>query len=96
MQIKHIPNLCKYIGASQLESVYLIVRSEWVTPKIVAQYPLLMQPHWIQIPITKIVFVNFVGIEYTEFRKDVSFLQLLLNRCFLTLEEFEITELTGI
>ncbi|OXA38354.1 hypothetical protein Fcan01_26866 [Folsomia candida] len=78
-----------------LESIYLVVRSEWVTKKIVAQYPLLMQPHWIQIPITKILFVVFVGIEYPTFREDVFFFQVLLNHCSLTLEKLEITELTA-
>lgn len=67
-----------------------------MTKKIVGQYPLLMQPHWTQIPVTKILFVVFVGIEYTEFREDVFFFQLLLSNCSQTLEELEITELTGI
>ncbi|XP_035711201.1 uncharacterized protein LOC118436727 [Folsomia candida] len=80
---------------SSLESINLVVRSEWVTQKIVAQYPLLRQLHWIQIPVTKIWLVLFVGLSYPKFREDVYFFQLLLNHCSLTLEELEITELTA-
>ncbi|OXA38350.1 hypothetical protein Fcan01_26862 [Folsomia candida] len=87
--------LTTFKNAPSLESINLVVRSEWVTKKIVGQYPLLMQPHWTQIPVTKILFVVFVGIEYTEFREDVFFFQLLLSNCSQTLEELEITELTG-
>ncbi|OXA55072.1 hypothetical protein Fcan01_11699 [Folsomia candida] len=63
------------VAAPPLEFIYLVLRSEWMTEKIVAQYPLLMQPYWIQMPI----------------RKNL----LLLNNCSTTLEELEITELTG-